>query len=221
MDSVTFTDPVVIGLSESMVFSKHNGKVDTTFSGAHGVVAYPTVVLVKPNGMELDRLVGYYPPEKFVPALFDILRNRNTLDDYLTRLAEHPDSFELRSAVAEKYGYRGDRDMARKHYNYFLENDAANANGFTDDALLALGQLEVRAKNYDTAIDYFERIRAEYPSCELYEEASLWVPYTYMREGKNAEAIERFGAFMQEFPESEEIEWVEKQIAKLKEKQEE
>ena len=200
-----------------MVFSKHNGKVDTVFSGAYGVVAYPTMIVIRPNGIELDRLVGYYPPEKFIPALFDILQNRNTLDDYLTRLTAYPDSFRLRHVVAEKHGYRGESEIARSHYRYFLEKDSANAKGFTDDALLALGKLEVRAKNYAAAVEYFEKLRANFPTCELYEEASLWVPYTYMRAGDSTAALRRFEAFREEFPQSEETEWVGEQITKLRE----
>jgi len=217
LDSVTFRDPLVIALSESIVFSKHNGKVDTTFSKSYGVVAYPTMVVVKANGAEIDRLVGYQPPEKFIPGLFDIMQNRNTLDDYLTRLTAHPDSFALRQAVADKYQYRGETDLAREHYSYFLENDPENALGFSDDALMALGKMEAKAKNYDIAIEKFERLRADYPASDLFEEASVWVPYTYMRAKDTTKAIELFEAFKEQFPESEEIEWVDKQIKKLKE----
>ena len=51
----------------------------------------------------------------------------------------------------------------------------------TDDAILAIGKLEARAKNYEAAIEQFEKIRSDYPSSELYEEASLWIPYSYMK----------------------------------------
>lgn len=218
MDSVTFVDPMVIALSESIVFSKLNGKIDTAFSKAYGVVGYPTMILAKASGTEIDRIVGFLPPKEFIPGLFDIMQNRNTLDDYLTRLAAHPDSFSLRNAVAEKYLYRGKYDQARNHYGYVLENDAENVRGLSDDALFALGSLESRAKNYDAAIENFEKLQADYPTSELFEEASIWVPYTYMKTENTAKAIELFEAFKEDFPESEELEWIDKQIKKLKEK---
>jgi tetratricopeptide (TPR) repeat protein len=207
---------MVIALSESMVFSKQNGKIDTAFSKAYGVIAYPTVVLTKANGTEIDRMVGYRPPERFIPGVFDIMQNRNTLDDYLTRLAAHPDSFALRNTVAEKYLYRGEYDQARNHYGYVLKNDTENARGFSDDALFALGNLESRAKNYDAAIANFEKLIADYPSSERFEEANLWVPYSYMQAEDTVKALELFEAFKEDFPESEELEWVDKQIKKLK-----
>jgi tetratricopeptide (TPR) repeat protein len=209
---------MVIALSENIVFSKQYGKIDTAFSKAYGVVAYPTMILTKANGIELDRIVGFRPPEKLIPALFDIILNRNTLDDYLTRLAAHPDSFQLRHAVAQRYSERGDGDNAKKHYRYFLDNDPANVNGYNDDALLALGKLEAREKNHDVAVEYFEKLRADYPASELREEAAIWVPYTHMRAADTVEAIRLFEAFKEEFPESEDLEWVDKQITKLKEK---
>ena len=208
---------MVIALSESIVFSKQYGKIDTAFSKAYGVVAYPTMVLTKANGNEIDRIVGFRPPEKFIPGLFDIMQNRNTLDDYLTRLAAHPDSFTLRNAVAEKYHYCGKYDQARNHYGYVLKNDAENAKGFSDDALFALGRLESRAKNYDAAIENFEKLKSDYPSSELFEETSLWIPYTCMKAEDTAKALDLFEAFKEDFPESEELEWVDKQIKKLNE----
>lgn len=217
MDSVTFTDPIVIALSESIIFSKQWGKVDTAFSKAHGVVSYPTLILVKADGTELDRIVGFQPPESFIPSLFDIMQNRNTLDYYLTKLESYPDSFDIRNSVAQKYRYRGDNDNARMHFNYFLEKDPENSIGFSDDALLSLGKLESTAKNYDTAIGHFEMLIADYPDSELREEASIWIPYCLDRAERDTEALEMYEAFILEFPESEDIDWVNKQIKKLKE----
>lgn len=216
MDSVTFTDPIIAALSESIVFSKQYGKIDTAFAKAYGVVAYPTMVLVKANGSELDRIVGFRPPVKLIPELFDIIRNRNTLDDYLTGLAAYPDSFELRQTVAEKYRYRGEDDLARRHYLYALEKDPENANGFSDDALFALGKMDARDKDHAAAIERFELLLADYPESELNEEVSLWIPYTYMQADDTATAIRLFEAFIEEFPESEELDWVKKQVDKLK-----
>ncbi len=206
---------MVVALSESIVFNKQYGKIDTAFSKAYGVVAYPTMILVKASGTELDRIVGFRSPEKFIPELFDILQNRNTLDDYLTRLAAYPDSFELRNAVAEKYRYRGESDLAENHYGYVLEQDPANERGFTDDALFALGKMESRDKNYSTALERFEELLADYPDSELFEEVSLWVPYTHMRADDSVRALDLFEAFKKDYPESEEIDWVDEQIDKL------
>jgi tetratricopeptide (TPR) repeat protein len=122
--------------------------------------------------------------------------------------------------VAEKYKYRGKSDLARKHYAYVLQNDPQNAVGFTDDAVLQLGKLEARDKNYGAAIAYFEKLQTDHPASDLFEEASIWIPYTYMRADDTVRALERFEAFKEAFPESEDLEWVEKQIKKLKEKTE-
>ncbi len=217
MDSVTFVDPAVAAISKSIVFSRFNADKDSALAKTYGVSGYPTMVLVKPNGTELDRLVGYYPPTEFIPALFDILQNRNTLDDYLTRLANHPDSLALRSEVAEKYQYRSMSDLAKKHYNYIISADPDNQQGFSDDAMLALGRMELKAEHYADAVELFERLQVRYPESELFEEANIYVPYTYMKAGEDKKAIESFEAFKVEFPESEDIEWVDKKIAEIKE----
>ncbi|MBU1320649.1 MAG: outer membrane protein assembly factor BamD [candidate division Zixibacteria bacterium] len=217
MDSVTFTNPSVAAISKSVIFSKYNAEVDSQFAKLYGITGYPTMVIVKPNGAEIDRLVGFYPPEDFIPALFDVMQNRNTLDDYLTRLANYPDSAALRMEVAEKYKYRSQSDVAKMHYNFIIDSDRENLLGYSDDCLLSLGQMELKAKNYADAVGYFEMMQTEYPASELFEEANVYVPYTLMKAGEKKKAIKAFEAFKKEFPESEDLEWVDEQIVKIKE----
>lgn len=217
MDSVTFENRIAASVSKSLIFSKHNGKVDTSFARRYGIAAYPTMVVVKPNGDEVDRLVGFYRPEEFVPAILDLLQDRNTLNDYLSRLMQYPGSLSLRLEVAEKYRNRSSLDEAREHYEYVLETDPDNGEGFSDDALMAVGKLELKARNYDLAVEQFERFKKTFPDSEMYEDAAIYVPYTLMRAEKVAEAIEQFEQFKKDFPDSEELEWVDKQIQKLKE----
>ncbi len=217
LDSVTFVDPAVAAISKSIVFSKFDADKDTILAKIYGVAGYPTMVLIKPNGTELDRLVGFYPPEEFVPALFDIMQNRNTLDDYLTRLTNHPDSHALRIEVAEKYQYRSMNVPATMHYDYIILDDPENLQGFSDNSMLALGRMKLKAERYSDAIDMFEKLQDRYPDSELFEEANVYVPYTYMKAGEDKKAIEYFEVFKTEFPESEDIEWVDKSIAEIKE----
>ena len=175
------------------------------------------MILVKTDGTELDRLIGYKSPENFIPALFNIMQNRNTLDDYLNRLASHPDSFDLMIKVAEKYQYRGQADSAKGYYNYIIENDPENTKGYTDNSFFALGRMEQRGKNYDEAIEYFEKLEADYPASELYEDACIYVPYIYMKTGNDKKALKLFEEFKKKFPESNDLKWVDKQIKKIKE----
>jgi tetratricopeptide (TPR) repeat protein len=217
LDSVTFIDPAVAAISKSIVFSKFDADKDTILAKTYGITGFPTMVLIKPNGTEIDRLVGFYPPEEFVPALFDIMQNRNTLDDYLTRLANHPDSHALRIEVAEKYQYRSMNVPATMHYDYIIFDDPENLQGFSDNSMLALGRMELKAEHYSDAIDMFNKLQERYPDSELFEEANIYVPYTYMKADEDKKAIEYFEVFKTEFPESEDIEWVDKKIAEIKE----
>jgi tetratricopeptide (TPR) repeat protein len=210
-------DPGVAALSKSIVFSRHDAEKDTLLAAKYGVVAYPTLVLVKPNGMEIDRIIGFLPPEDFIPAVVDVLQNRNTLDDYLTRLAKSPSDLDLRMSVAEKYQYRGESETAEEYYWTIVNDDPSNLSGHSDDCLLAIGRMDISAEAYETAVDLFERLQSDYPESELFEEANIYVPYTYMKAGKTEKAIERFEQFKIEFPESEELEWVDKKLTELRE----
>ncbi len=204
-------------MSRSMIFSKHNAEVDSQLAKFYGVSGFPTMVFTRPNGSEIDRIVGFLPPEEFIPAVLDLLQNRNTLDDYMTRLATYPDSFELRMEVADRYQSRGWYDKAKAQYKSILAEDSSNARGLSDNALMSLAQVELREKRYDEAVRLFQKLATEFPSSESYEDAHIYIPYTYMRAGENKKALKFFNEFKTKFPQSEELEWVDQQIAKIKE----
>jgi thioredoxin-related protein len=88
MDDSTFTDKIIIELSDKILFLKLDAGIDTAEAARFGVTYYPTVVLLKPDGDEIDRLVGYYPPADFYNEIQLYLQGRETLEDYLTRLQD-------------------------------------------------------------------------------------------------------------------------------------
>ena len=68
----------------------------------YGVDGFPTLVIVDEKGGEIDRIVGYRPPEKFIPEVERILRGEGTLPALRKKADESPEDLSCVVAYAEK-----------------------------------------------------------------------------------------------------------------------
>lgn len=67
--------------------------------GAHG---YPTLVVVDAAGDEVDRIVGYLPPDRFLAEIARIGKGEGTLPALKAKVAAEPENAEAVLAYAEK-----------------------------------------------------------------------------------------------------------------------
>ncbi len=68
----------------------------------YGARGFPTLVIVDAAGDEVDRIVGYLPPDKFVPEIARIARGEGTLPALRKQVADHPDDLGLALDLADK-----------------------------------------------------------------------------------------------------------------------
>ncbi len=216
MDTTTFIDSAVVEFSENQVFARIDGTVDTLLEDSLGISGYPTVILVDPDGNEIDRLLGYYPADSFLLEINNYMAGINTLADYRQRLREDSGNPQLHYAMAEKFIARSNWNRARMHYHSVLNLDTKNTTGLADDAAYYMAYISRKEKNYEKAIREFRIMIDSYPESELREDAEVYIPWLHSKAGDTAQAIAQYQAFVENFPESDEIEWVNEQIAKLK-----
>lgn len=200
---MTFTDTMIATISKSLVFVKINADEKTELAGRYGVSGYPTMVITKPNGMEVDRLVGYYPPMDFIPAMFDLMTNRNTLDYMLAKAARHGDSLQLLYDIGESYSYRSELKEAEYYYNLIMEKDSNNAAGMADDAWLALANLKRRDDKKEEAVEMYLQTAEKFPESDALDDAYMSAAGVYRRDGDVKEAVKMYEEFIEKYPESE------------------
>lgn len=202
-------------LSNDVVFAKLNGKKDdSTTASDFNIQGYPTFVVIDPEGNEVDRIIGYMPAEDFLQTLEDYKAGIGTLDDLLAQAEDSTDR-ELYFKIADKYKYRGLSNDAESWYTKVISagepTDSMSAEG-----KFAIADMYLRNDLYDDAIDRFKNIKQEFDGEQLDEVASIYIPYTYMQKGDTVNAISNFELFIQEFPESEDVEYAEGKIKALK-----
>lgn len=204
-------------MTDQMIFVKVNGWEDTTSNRKFGVRGYPTLILLRSDGTEIDRAVGYLPPEDFVQTMTDLAQGIGTLDAMLARLADNPNDAEACWEIGQKYYYRSEDSLATQYFTKVIEIDPQNTSGYADDAAFQF-VMEIYyegEERYDDAIAGFRDVIKQYPGSDMAEEAATYVPYILARQGKNAEALKLYEQFLKDYPESSEVDWVQGQIENL------
>lgn len=204
-------------MSKSFVFYKTNADENKALAKKYGVSGFPSMVITKSNGVEIDRLVGYYPPKDFLPAMFDLLMNRNTLDDMLSKAIIHNDSLELLFDIAQSYGYKSDKLNAEYYYTTIMERDPENKKELNADCWFELASLKRKDKDVEGAIAMFDEFEDKFPESDMIELSKLMIPYTYHKAKEYKSAAKHYKKFKKAFPESERLEWIDKQLEKIKE----
>jgi thioredoxin 1 len=103
LDKTTWQDPKVIQwLTENTIPLKIDAEKEVALAKRYGVRAYPTMVFIKPDGKILDTIIGYHPPEKFLPKAVAYLSGKSSVDLAREELKGHENdpSYRLRYAGA-------------------------------------------------------------------------------------------------------------------------
>lgn len=129
------------------------------------VRAIPQNIFVNAEGEEVDRIVGYFPPEEFRPKVLDILNGKNTLQDLENRLGETPEDIKILTLLGKKYGTMGRDDDSREMYEKILiQNPGSELAGFH------LSKLQLKSGNPDVLSTFIRENRnSEYLS-EAFDE---------------------------------------------------
>ncbi len=87
------------------------------------ISGFPTILIVNSDSVEIDRIIGYLPPEEFLNELQRIQRGENTIADFIKRTTQNPDDFDLWKLLAGKYEARGDLQSALEVWESVAETD--------------------------------------------------------------------------------------------------
>jgi tetratricopeptide (TPR) repeat protein len=120
----------------------------------------PTIIIVDKDSIEIDRIIGYLPPENFLDELQRIQRGENTIADLINRTANNPEDFGLGMTLASKYEDRGDLKSALEVW----ESVAVTNIGDKAFVIYKLVELRAHINNEVEGLEYFiaDNINSEY-----------------------------------------------------------
>lgn len=218
LDTVTYVDPLVVGMSADYVFVKINAEVDTVLAQEYAISGFPTVVVTKPDGEEIDRIWGYLAPTDFYNQVQLYLQGKETLDDYLSRLEDEPENLDYLSMVGEKYASRSRYDEAIDYYEKVVALDPDNGEGYGAKAMASIYDTQGRAKDYAGAIATCEKISRMFRGTEEADDAAAMIGYYTAKAGDSEKALKIYRDYVGKHPESENTEWVKKRIADIEDR---
>jgi len=112
LDSDTFSDPEVRSELARLVALKLNAETTgAELATRYGVDSYPTMIFFDANGNELERILGYLPPEKFLRRVQRI-RTGDTFLACLRVLEEEPGNIDAIERSVEGLLERSDPEGA-------------------------------------------------------------------------------------------------------------
>ena len=207
-------DPKSIAyFSDTVILAKVNAEVDTNLAKTYAVSGYPTAVLVGADGKEIDRVVGYAETDEYLQTVRDYLNGIGTLDDLLAKIETGFDR-ELAFEIGDKYKYRGGQESAIEWFNKVIEAGEP-VDSMSGASRMAIADTYYRAKERETALAEYEKAAVDLKGTIYEVDANIWPAYINAKMGDTTQAVKRYTAFLKNFPESDEVEWVQGQIDKL------
>ena len=207
-------EQVIDFFTNEMTLASIDGPKDSVLTKNHHVSAYPTLVMLDKDGSEVDRIVGYREPGVFLQTLQDYRKGIGTLGDLLNKARTNPDR-TLAFEIADKYKYRGGSEDAATWYQKVLEAGDPR-DSLSGESRMELADMYRRAKEYDRALAAFGGVMKDFEGQLFAQDAQLWTAIIHKDKGDTATAINIYENFVKQYPESEDIEWVQKQVKKLK-----
>lgn len=209
---------VIDYFATEVVLAKFNAEIDSALAKAYHISGYPTLVLTDNKGEEIDRIVGYLDPPEFVQKITDYRNGIGTLDDLLSK-ADTSSDRNLFYEIAEKYKYRGGADEAKEWFTKVIDAGEAT-DSLAGESRMALADMIRRTKDYDAARGAFAAIMKDFKGTVFAETAEIWQAIVYRQAGDTTAAVTAFQDFIKHYPESEDVEYAQKQIDKLTGKEE-
>ena len=166
----------------------------------YNVRGTPTVLFLKPDGDEIDRLVGFGgDKDKYFQTVQDYATGKNTLSSLLDKYNANPDELELNYTLAKKYVDRFEMDKAPPYFIKLLELDPQDAQGYKIEATYYLALNEIRYNNNPEPIKKFIASSKEKKYlAEAYPHLAVY----YVRSKENDKALETYTEAMQKFPDN-------------------
>jgi len=160
LDNDTFSNKKIIDFANDNLISF---KIDAEKGSGpkhkekYRVRGYPTIIILDNSGNELDRIVGYLPPENFLKELNRIKNGTNTLTDLQLKYSKNSDDITIQKDLAKKYIDLNVKDSARKYLDNVQSYHRSN-NAFTFQNFYNLSQLYYRIGELDVSIDILDQI---------------------------------------------------------------
>ncbi|MGD9900249.1 MAG: thioredoxin fold domain-containing protein [Calditrichaceae bacterium] len=179
LDEKTYSTDEVGALAENFLSYKINAEKGDGIELAkkYNITGFPSILFINAAGEEVDRLIGYYPPENFIPVVTDILNNKNTYLSLIKEYKTEPNNPKVAYPYAQKLYDRGQHTEALNIFDSIIVSDPENKSGVLGPVYLQKGMLALREGDVAEAITDLNLVTGKY---NQFEESHLAYAYLAM-----------------------------------------
>jgi len=164
LDQYTWTDKKVIKLlKEKTIALKIDAGKEVSLRKKYAIQAYPTLLLLKPDGAILDRILGYQPPEDFLASMENSLADKTPLvlaREVVagTESGDLTSQIDARHQLAQTLAQQNQDPEALKEF-LWLYDSGMNREGYAQARGSVAIELECLAKRYPPAMEALQQRR--------------------------------------------------------------
>lgn len=202
MDKITYMDEDVAAFMNANIPVKYDAEKGTgeELAKKYRIVAYPTTLMIGPDGKEIDRHLGYLEADEFLGMMKGFTRGEGTVAWYEKQLEQNPDDIELHHTLGIKYADAVVADKAKLHLEKVLAQDPEDEHGWRGEIMYSLGDVSYRAEDYETARKYFQKLIDEYPDTDWHDEGLRRLARIDYALGDNDGAVANYKAYLDRHP---------------------
>jgi len=178
LDTTTWRDPQVIALLQSKTVAlKIDAEKQVDLARRFKIDAYPTLLLLKADGTELDRFVGYREADKFIEEFTADLAGKTATQqaqDAVTNATNEQDRVQARFQLGDFYAQKGRHAEALAEYLWCFDTGMVQVKSFSGVRVsFLLSRIAQLAKQYPPAQTALEERRDRARAAHLAGDAKL------------------------------------------------
>lgn len=129
------------------------------------VTGLPSILFLRPDGTEIDRIEGYFSRSDFLRQADDLRKGLDPLPALEVKLQNRPDSLPLVFDVLSRYLNRRRDAEADSLYTRILRLDPQNRTNYPERAIMRMArQAEYVGHDYDKTASYWKTMAELFPN---------------------------------------------------------
>lgn len=202
LEQVTYKDDKVVDFLNSTVAVKFDAEKDggKELADKFRVNAYPTLIILDPNGKEVDRHLGYLDPEEFVKTLQGYIDGIGTVQYYSDLLKENPDDIEILYTLGMKHADAVRAVQAMAALSRMMALDPNDDSGHAANAIYALGNVTYNLEKYADAEKYYSQLIDRFPDTDWHDRGLTRLARIYFKQEKHDQSIEAYMKYVDRHP---------------------
>jgi tetratricopeptide (TPR) repeat protein len=180
---------------------------------------HPTAVFLRPDGVEIDRLVGYVGPAEFLTRARNILAGRTSIENLLAHEKDHLSDTPYLLDLAQKLYHQGRAADALARLARIPDKDPRNLLRATDEALFLHGRILSEQGRYQESIGPFTRLIEGFPDSDLVPDARVYrASSLLMTRGRGQEGVRELESIRSQYAGKSAGRWAEEQLNILRQR---